>query len=252
MRPCFHSQSRCSRELARLPPATSPAGGREMARRRGGSGGPIVLGLIGLGIYALVGGGETQPNKVSSPSRLIDDQRPTAPNPDLQRTPKAPPSESAIAQARLAVTAQTLRVRSAPSETAEIVGRLRRGEQVDVVQTLNGWHEIAQNGSALGWASEIGFRAPALAKPPPTQIEKPKLETVLTAAAIAALLVRASRQSYYASGRPCACPDDVMRNGRRCGSRSAYSRPGGASPLCYPGDVTAGMIEAFRARQLSR
>jgi hypothetical protein len=25
-----------------------------------------------------------------------------------------------------------------------------------------------------------------------------------------------------------------MRNGRACGGRSAYSRPGGAAPLCYP------------------
>src|SRR6185312_15212693 len=50
----------------------------------------------------------------------------------------------------------------------------------------------------------------------------------LTAAAIAAILVQASRDQYHATGRPCACPDDLMRNGRACGGRSAYSRPGGA------------------------
>ncbi|AXK83840.1 hypothetical protein DW352_03540 [Pseudolabrys taiwanensis] len=71
---------------------------------------------------------------------------------------------------------------------------------------------------------------------------------MLTAAAIAALIVQASRQNYYATGRPCACPDDTMRNGRRCGGNSAYSRPGGAQPLCYPTDVTPAMIEAHRAR----
>jgi hypothetical protein len=71
----------------------------------------------------------------------------------------------------------------------------------------------------------------------------PKAEVLLTAAAIAAILVRASRQAYYASGRPCACPDDAMRNGRRCGERSAYSRPGGAQPLCYVSDVTPPMIK---------
>jgi hypothetical protein len=37
-----------------------------------------------------------------------------------------------------------------------------------------------------------------------------------------------------------------MRNGRACGGRSAYSRPGGAAPLCYPTDVTAAMIDAYR------
>lgn len=78
------------------------------------------------------------------------------------------------------------------------------------------------------------------------------IELGLTAAAIAAIIVQASRQAYYASGRPCACPDDTMRNGRRCGSRSAYSRPGGAAPLCYPSDVPAGMIEEYRRREAQR
>jgi hypothetical protein len=79
-------------------------------------------------------------------------------------------------------------------------------------------------------------------------VEKPKLDkkTILTAAAIAALIVDASRSFYYSTGRPCACPDDRMRNGRRCGSRSAYSRPGGAAPKCYTSDITAEMIEEYR------
>ena len=79
-----------------------------------------------------------------------------------------------------------------------------------------------------------------------------KVEAALTAAAIAAIIVQASRDQYHASGRPCACPDDSMRNGRACGGRSAYSRPGGASPLCYPGDVPAAMIESYMQRQAAR
>jgi hypothetical protein len=75
---------------------------------------------------------------------------------------------------------------------------------------------------------------------------KRKVEVALTAAAIAAIIVKASRDQYYATGHPCACPDDLMRNGRACGGRSAYSRPGGAEPLCYPTDVTQSMIEAYR------
>ncbi|MCK9917360.1 hypothetical protein MXD81_50295 [Microbacteriaceae bacterium K1510] len=88
---------------------------------------------------------------------------------------------------------------------------------------------------------------PSLPQAQVTRREK-TAETILTAAAIAALIVQASRQSYYATGRSCACPDDTTRNGRRCGGRSAYSRPGGAQPLCYPTDVTPAMIEAHRAR----
>lgn len=39
--------------------------------------------------------------------------------------------------------------------------------------------------------------------------------------------VRASRSGS------CDCPYDTDSAGRSCGSRSAYSRPGGASPICY-------------------
>jgi hypothetical protein len=47
------------------------------------------------------------------------------------------------------------------------------------------------------------------------------------------------------SGR-CPCPYFVDRAGRSCGQRSAYSRPGGESPKCYPRDVTADEVLAFR------
>jgi hypothetical protein len=82
--------------------------------------------------------------------------------------------------------------------------------------------------------------------------KKHTTETVLTSAAVAALIIAASRSAYYATGHPCACPNDRMRNGRACGGRSAYSRPGGASPLCYPKDVTTAMIDEYRSRTVAR
>jgi hypothetical protein len=96
------------------------------------------------------------------------------------------------------------------------------------------------------------------ALPPPTQpqpsakqqekpLEKaePPRGSQLTDLAIAALIVKASRASY--SGN-CACPDNTDRAGRRCGARSAYSRPGGSSPMCYERDVPVGMIAEWRSR----
>jgi hypothetical protein len=86
-------------------------------------------------------------------------------------------------------------------------------------------------------------------QPPPTAPQsetKRRVEIVLTVATIAAIIVKASRDRYCATGHPCACPDDLMRNGQACGGRSAYSRPGGAAPLCYPTDVSAEMIDAYR------
>ena len=50
-------------------------------------------------------------------------------------------------------------------------------------------------------------------KPAPPETKR-KAEIALTAAAIAAILIKASRDQYHATGRPCACPDDTMRNGR--------------------------------------
>lgn len=91
------------------------------------------------------------------------------------------------------------------------------------------------------------------AEPPKaTPTTKQKAEAALTAAAIAALIVTASRQAYYSTGKPCACPDDRMRNGRSCGNKSAYSRPGGAQPLCSAQDVTPAMIQAYRSRMAER
>ncbi|CCJ87803.1 hypothetical protein BN133_4180 [Cronobacter dublinensis 582] len=39
-----------------------------------------------------------------------------------------------------------------------------------------------------------------------------------------------------------------MRNGRACGGRSAWSREGGYSPVCYKREVTAQMIREWRER----
>ena len=44
----------------------------------------------------------------------------------------------------------------------------------------------------------------------------------------------------------CPCPYNRASNGSRCGRRSAYSREGGAAPLCFPADVTAEMVQAYR------
>jgi hypothetical protein len=46
---------------------------------------------------------------------------------------------------------------------------------------------------------------------------------------------------------PCPCPYNVARNGSSCGRRSAYSRPGGYSPICYATQVTPDMVRQYRA-----
>jgi hypothetical protein len=60
------------------------------------------------------------------------------------------------------------------------------------------------------------------------------------------VIIRQSVAAYNATGHPCACPYQTDRAGHSCGRRSAYSRPGGAATLCYPQDVTPGMVSDWR------
>lgn len=65
----------------------------------------------------------------------------------------------------------------------------------------------------------------------------------LTDDQIAEMLIRESIRNY--SGN-CPCPYNVMRNGKLCKGHSAWSKPGGESPLCYRDDVTAELIREWR------
>jgi hypothetical protein len=58
-------------------------------------------------------------------------------------------------------------------------------------------------------------------------------------------IIALSIASYSGS---CPCPHNTDRGGRKCGRRSAYSRPGGKSPFCYEEDVTAKMVQEHRKR----
>jgi hypothetical protein len=69
--------------------------------------------------------------------------------------------------------------------------------------------------------------------------EPPRTPTRQAIARIKQQLIRASIDEYDG---PCPCPYNVARNGSSCGRRSAYSRPGGASPLCYSSDVSDEMV----------
>ncbi|WP_409160823.1 hypothetical protein [Pectobacterium sp. B2J-2] len=56
-------------------------------------------------------------------------------------------------------------------------------------------------------------------------------------------IIQESISSYFAH-----CPYNSARNGRKCGKRSAWSRVGGYSPICYKDEVTRKMIDDWRMR----
>ena len=71
---------------------------------------------------------------------------------------------------------------------------------------------------------------PALAAPSDAQIKQ--------------RIIQESIDSYPGN---CPCPYNTDRAGRSCGRRSAYNRPGGYSPKCYPADVSDADVREYRA-----
>lgn len=69
------------------------------------------------------------------------------------------------------------------------------------------------------------------------------VERELTDGQIRQILIDESIATYPGN---CPCPYSRARNGSRCGKRSAYSRPGGEAPLCYPKDVSDERVRRYR------
>jgi hypothetical protein len=57
---------------------------------------------------------------------------------------------------------------------------------------------------------------------------------------------RLIQESIGAYPGNCPCPENRDAAGRRCGQRSAYSRAGGRSVLCYREDVTDEQVRNYR------
>ena len=90
-------------------------------------------------------------------------------------------------------------------------------------------------------------KAAPVPSPAPKAPARPKeVADPQTDAEIKQYLIQQSIRRYSGS---CACPYNTDTAGRRCGKRSAYSKPGGASPLCYASDVTKEMVNQYKTRK---
>ena len=132
------------------------------------------------------------------------------------------------------VTTSALNIRGGPGAEFPVAGRLGFGDQVSVIERSGSWVRVSAD-AATGWVSA---RSLSETKPQP-------VVQIITDAQIRDRLIQQSRANYSGS---CPCPYNVDRGGRACGGRSAYSRPGGASPLCYPSDVSDAEVRAYRQR----
>lgn len=106
---------------------------------------------------------------------------------------------------------------------------------------------LKRAGIALLSAALAFVPVAACAEGPVRSAELTTKDALADAATIAAIIA-ASVAAYKAMGRPCACPDDRANNGSACGGRSAWSRPGGAKPLCFASDVTPQIVSDYIAK----
>ena len=87
--------------------------------------------------------------------------------------------------------------------------------------------ENASRSRRGGWICDAGY------------VKRDRLCVTVEEATDAEVRQQMIARSIEAYSGSCPCPEFRDRGGRRCGGRSAYSRPGGASPLCYARDIWA-------------
>lgn len=150
------------------------------------------------------------------------------------------------------VTGTRVNVRDRPDLSGKRIATYSRPIRLVFVRERGDWLAIRHpTEHVLGWMHRdyLSFTKQAVklqppqAKPAIKKVVAPAPRFVLSDAQIRQEIVNRSISRYSGS---CPCPFNTDRAGRRCGQRSAYSRPGGAAPICYTRDVTQQMIDRFR------
>jgi SH3-like domain-containing protein len=196
-----------------------------------------------------------QGSSLNSERTSTTDMLPPQPRPSTVQTFAALPSKKQDIQHHQSITrpvttqtvyvnARNLNVRSEPSLDASVLGKVKQGTPLAVTATSSEWFRVGY-GQGSGWVHGRYVTARLLSTVPHRQpaLTQSRRTSNPTDGQIIQALISRSLANYL--GR-CPCPYNTMSNGRRCGGRSAYSRPGGRSPLCYPQDVSAEMIADFR------
>jgi uncharacterized protein YgiM (DUF1202 family) len=159
-----------------------------------------------------------QPYPARQPSILKQSTRDASPLPMLQPQTPSVPSETMYAAARL-------NVRTEPTTSGRVLGRIETGAAVRSLGRQGAWHRVSYGGQ-IAWVHGNYLSVTPPAKPSPSQ------HPYAAAQAPAPRLFsnKPVREPYTGI---CDCPYDYKRNGARCGGTSAYSRRGGRDPECY-------------------
>lgn len=211
---------------------------------------PFLIVMVGVaGLFALFSSpGKQPPSPTPVPQSATSSPTLQVPQTIEPRNNAAvPPDQTAF---HLYVRGHRVALRTEPNATAAILDRVDNGLEVQEIRREGGWVLVRHPITAKeGWVDARRLSITPPTEGDPEERKSPKKESVpkqvLAAAEIARLLIQQSIASYPG---PCACPYQHDRRGHACGHRSAYSRPGGYAPLCYPQDITTAMVDAYRAR----
>ncbi|WP_086005989.1 SH3 domain-containing protein [Nitratireductor pacificus] len=184
--------------------------------------GAVVLGWLGSG-------DDDKPSSAPTLPRLSQpDSTPQPPASFVRLPPKAVQQPSA---AETLYTTANVNMRTEPSTSSPILTTIPKGSQVVAVGSRGAWRSVQYRGRA-GWVSSryVSRERPVLtsAPRPPAPVTQRRAVRAIPENSRQGQPVR---EGTYGQG--CDCPYDRMRNGRRCGGNSAWSRPGGRSPKCY-------------------
>lgn len=155
------------------------------------------------------------------------------------------------------VTGNRVNFRTGPSTQNPVLGQLSKGAKAIYLGSSNNWVHIglSDGSNRSGWMSATFLSSnPAKISPAKPVVQAPQkpvpkrsiaAPTSREIAEARNILIRQSIANYSGS---CPCPYNTDRGGRRCGKRSAWSRPGGYSPLCYDSDITEARLATHFAR----
>lgn len=234
-----------------------------MAKKGGAGLGSWLFGAFAL--FYIFGGDDKDDNAkvtsyITAPS--VQQTRPTKPNiktTTIRKQPTTPPKTTTVAlptpqpsntivtyqPKKMYVDASRLNVRNKAGKHGKVIWTLKRDQQVQVTNREGDWLYI-EHSRFRGWV----FGTYLTNTPTPKQASIPKKTNKkaagLSTSRIKKILIKRSH-AYYPGN--CPCPYNITAAGRKCGGRSAWSRPGGREPLCYPSDVSAQMVANYRARQ---
>ncbi len=180
------------------------------------------------------------------------------PSPDLASLPEPFPKAQVDAHPEPKpvtryVIGRKVALRDGPGKTFGILDRYDSGREITVIETNRDWSHVRDNLTQRdGWIATnlLGDQQPSPPQAKEKQTEEPqkKQEAPPAPPMVSDSLViqRLIAESIAMYPGTCACPYNTDRRGRSCGRRSAYSKGGGYAPLCYPQDISAGMIANFR------